>query len=170
MLIPVLKSKTFAYVLVAGGIFLAFTQWQGKREATKQLEEKTKQLKTIMENPVERIVEGPVKIIEGKTIVKTVVKEVKVDGTATETTTETITEPTITEKGPTIKEKDYVDPIGLADKKALRYTVFGQYFIDQTFGAGLTAQFPLGLNIGPNMLYNSKDKNVNVGLVVLVRF
>jgi len=169
-MLPILKSKKFPYFLLVVAVIIGFFQWQGKREITKQLGEKSEQLKTIMDNPVIKEITGPVRIVEGKTIVKTIVKEIKVDGTSTETVTETITEPKITEKGATIKEVDYVDPIGLADSKKKRYTVFGQYFMDQTVGLGMTAQFPMGLNLGPNFQYNIEDKKFNVGVVLLIKF
>lgn len=142
--------------------------WQGKRELTSQLEEKTKQLKYIMDNPTEKIVEGPVRIVEGKTIVKTVIKEVRVDGTSTETVTETITEPKITEKGKTVTEKDYKDPIAESAKKK-RYSIFTQYFMDETLGLGFTSEF-LGLKFGPNLLYNIDNKDLNFGVILMYGF
>ena len=168
-MLPILKTKTFAYSLLVLAVVAGFYMWQGKREVTKQLEEKTKQLKYIMNNPVERIVEGPVKIIEGKTIIKEIIREIKADGTEVVRETETITEPVITERGSTVIEKDYKDPIGEAEARKKKNSIFTQYFMDKTLGLGFTSDF-LGLNFGPSVLYNIDRKDLKFGAILMYRF
>ena len=168
-MITILKSKIFTYGLLVLSFAGLFYMWQHDKNTTKQLEEKTKQLQHIMDNPIEKIVEGPVKIIKGKTIVKEVIREIRGDGTEVIRETETITDPVITEKGPTTRETDYKDPIGEAEAKKGKYLVgLGYYFTNEiTLNTGLKV---FGLFIGPNLKYDIEDKNVDAGVSVSYLF
>jgi len=169
-MLALFNNKIFLYGLLVVAVISGFYMWQGKREATKQLEEKTKQLQVIMDNPIERVVEGPVRIVEGKTIVKTIVKEIKADGTSKETVTETITEPKITEKGKVVRDTDYKDPIGEAEAKKRKFMVFGGYSFDDRISFGMGMTLFNRLNCGTLIVYNIKEKNVAPGFQVAVLF
>ena len=169
-MLAALKSKQFAYVLAGLAFAISFFIWQNKREVTKQLAEKTAQLKHIMENPVIKTVEGPVRIVQGKTIVREIIREIKADGSEVVKETETITDPTITEKGPTIIEKDFKDPIGEAEAKKRKFMVFGGYSFDERayFGMGMTLFNRV--NFGTIINYDIKNKQVFPGLQIAVLF
>ena len=165
-MLAALKSKQFAYVLAALAFAISFFMWQGMREKTKQLKEKTAQLKHIMENPIVKTVSGPTKIIKGKTIVKEVI--IKPDGTRVER--EEINEPEITERGEVRTETDYKDPIGEAEAKKRKFMVFGGYSFDERISFGMGMTLFNRLNLGTLLVYNNKDNNIAPGLQIAVLF
>lgn len=165
-MLAALKSKQFAYVLAGLTFAICFFMWQSKKETTKQLKEKTAQLQHIMENPIVKTVEGPVKIIKGKTIVKEVI--VNKDGSRVER--ETISEPEITEKGEVRTETDFKDPIAEAEAKKRKFMIFGGYSFDERISFGMGMTFFTRVNFGTYIVYNTKEKDVAPGLQVALFF
>lgn len=165
-----LKSKTFAWGLLVLALFAIFYLWQKERQTTQQLQERTSQLKYIMENPIVKEVEGPVKIIEGPTIVRE--RIIEKDGEII-TERETVTEGTIIQRDEVRRDVTYRDPITEAEIEKLRlernYILSSSYMFNNNISLSFQSKF-LFIYAGPKVSYDINNEDVSFGVQASIVF